>query len=335
MVDVSGRGLEIGPSHAPVFPKRAGFNVEIVDHAPTDELRRKYTAMGVDISAIEEVDYVSDGRPLHEVVPHAHVYDYVFSSHAIEHVTDFVGYLRSCERLLKPGGLIVLAVPDKRYTFDALQPVSSTGRVLEAFARAQSRHSPAAVFDFNVNTVTLNNLGTWGKFDTGVIKFANGPGVGKSEFDEAMRPDGMYQDVHGWFFTPSSFRLIIGDLRDLGLISVDEEEMREIGALEFHVALRVGGRGHGVDRLSLAKNVLYDQVTCGAQVLAAEFPQMQTIHAMLTGQTPAAPPPPGPAPIAPAPVVAEPVKPVVERSAIDRLARRAYRMMKAKGQTSA
>lgn len=283
MVDVSGRGLEIGPSHAPVFPKREGFRVETVDYAPAAELRRKYSELGVEIEAIEEVDYISDGRPLHEVVPYEHTYDYIFSSHAIEHVTDFVAYIRSCERLLKPGGVIAFAVPDKRYTFDACQPLTTTGRVLEAFARGQSRHSPAAVFDFIANSIDLDGQGVWTKTSTGQIKFRHGPADGKPPFDQAVQPEGAYQDVHAWIFTPNSFRLIISDLRELGLIEVDEAYMAEMGALEFHVALRAGAPGHGMSRLALSQFALYDQVTCGAQMLAASFPMMSDIHGLLLG----------------------------------------------------
>ena len=62
MFDSSGFGLEIGPSHAPVFPKSLGYNVEVLDYAGASELRAKYAAMNCDTSRIEEVDYISDGR---------------------------------------------------------------------------------------------------------------------------------------------------------------------------------------------------------------------------------------------------------------------------------
>ena len=56
-------GLEIGPLHNPVAAKRDGYQVEIVDHASTDGLRAKYAKdSNVDVTRIEEVDYVTDGR---------------------------------------------------------------------------------------------------------------------------------------------------------------------------------------------------------------------------------------------------------------------------------
>lgn len=59
-----GLGLEIGPIHNPIAPKRAGFNVEILDHATADELREKYRGHPVNIDNIEEVDFVWRGEPL-------------------------------------------------------------------------------------------------------------------------------------------------------------------------------------------------------------------------------------------------------------------------------
>ena len=42
LLDSEGIGLEIGPSHNPIAPKREGYNVHILYHASTEELREKY-----------------------------------------------------------------------------------------------------------------------------------------------------------------------------------------------------------------------------------------------------------------------------------------------------
>ena len=113
----AGKGLEIGPSHNPLMPKAAGFNVEILDYLDAEGLRRKYAAAGIDVSAVEEVDYIADGRSMTEVIGQRQRYDSIVASHVIEHVPDFVAFLNDCEALLKPGGSLVLAVPDKRCCF--------------------------------------------------------------------------------------------------------------------------------------------------------------------------------------------------------------------------
>lgn len=59
-----GKGLEIGPSYNPVAPKREGYDVDILDYTTADELKKKYTALGVDVSKIEPVDFIWRGNLL-------------------------------------------------------------------------------------------------------------------------------------------------------------------------------------------------------------------------------------------------------------------------------
>jgi len=272
MFDSTGFGLEIGPSHAPMFPKSEGFNVETLDYIDAEGLRAKYRDAGVDLSRIEEIDYVSDGALIHDVIANRHRYDFIFSSHVIEHTTDFVGYLKSCELLLKPGGIAAFAVPDKRYTFDVLQPVTTTGRVLEAHRRGQTRHSPGAVFDFFANIGRLRSADTWTRLDTGFVEFASDLNTANIMFDVAAQPDAAYHDIHGWVFTPASFRLILHDLRTLGVTTLGETGLHEAGALEFYVTLQEGGAGPGISRLDLHKALVREQVMSGLKLLGEDDP---------------------------------------------------------------
>jgi len=65
-----GLGLEIGPSHRPIAPKKHGFNVQIVDYMSAEQLRAKYAdaGHGVEIENIEEVDFVWQGQPLPDFI---------------------------------------------------------------------------------------------------------------------------------------------------------------------------------------------------------------------------------------------------------------------------
>ena len=69
LVDRNGIGLEIGPSFNPIAPKKAGFNVEVLDHATKEELVEKYKSHnGVNVENIEQVDFVWQGEPLDEII---------------------------------------------------------------------------------------------------------------------------------------------------------------------------------------------------------------------------------------------------------------------------
>jgi hypothetical protein len=54
-----GKGLEIGPSHNPLMPKAAGFDVEVLDHLDAKGLRQKYSKAGLDVPTVQEVDFIA------------------------------------------------------------------------------------------------------------------------------------------------------------------------------------------------------------------------------------------------------------------------------------
>ncbi len=72
-INKSGFGLEIGPSHNPIAPKSAGFNVEIIDHLSKEALLKKYTGHGVNLNNIEEVDFVWAGESYKELTKNINI----------------------------------------------------------------------------------------------------------------------------------------------------------------------------------------------------------------------------------------------------------------------
>ena len=267
--DASGFGLEVGPSHSPVFPKSMGYNVESLDYADADGLKAKYAGTGLDISRIETVDYVSDGRPLHEVILDRGRYDFIFSSHVIEHITDIAGFFRSSEMLLRPGGVLVFAVPDKRYSFDALQMPSTTGDVVQAFIEGRTRHAPSRIFDFFATTAYLDaKRPTWSIDAIGSVELMGTPQNAKLLLDKALEDTGVYTDIHGWYFTPASFRLIMNDLFDIGLIELREAAIMSHGNFEFYTAYSKDAAGPCKSRAELILDMIQEQTESGQKILA-------------------------------------------------------------------
>ena len=121
-----------------------------VDHDDRDGLVAKYADNPtVDTSGIEDVDYVWRGGSVLDVVPTAMhgTFDAFIASHVIEHTTDVVTFLKAAESLLRPDGVIILAVPDKRKCFDLFRPPSTTSSALVAYHERRSRHTAATHFD--------------------------------------------------------------------------------------------------------------------------------------------------------------------------------------------
>lgn len=253
-----GLGLEIGPSFNPILSKRDGYNVEILDHLSAEELVEKYkNAPGVDVSNIEVVDYVSTGASIFDAIGIEQRFDYILASHVIEHTVDFVGFCKDCERLLKPDGVLVLAVPDKRFSFDVLRPLTSTGAVLQSHVEKRTRHTPGAIFDEVAYNVLRGGALAWSASSTAELSFFRQLQEAKAIF-KATQLDSVFHDIHAWQFTPSSFRLILNDLFEIGSIGLRESNFR-LGEGEFFVVLSFNGLGPQVSRIILAERMLTEQ----------------------------------------------------------------------------
>lgn len=258
MVDRKGVGLEIGPSHNPIAPKRDGFNVHVLDHATAETLREKYKGhekYGVKLENIEEVDFVWQGEPFRDLVGKTHCYDWILASHVIEHTPDLVTFLSECEELLKPEGVISLIIPDKRYCFDFFNPLTSTGELLDAYEQKRTRHCSGKVFDHFSNAAKRGGQIAWDKSNIGSFMLMH-------SMDEAQRMWGKakksmeYIDVHNWRFTPASFRLMLADLRSLGLTKFGIIKEFETDGCEFYVTLSTKPLQTHQDRLLLQRRVV-------------------------------------------------------------------------------
>ena len=136
-----GIGLEIGPSFRPAAAKRDGFRVQVIDHMSREQLVEKYKDNPVDVAKIEEVDFVWKGEPYAELTGKTKFYDWIIASHVIEHTPDLIGFLKECDSVLKDGGILSLAVPDKRFCFDHFRALTGISKVIDAHVARLSTHS--------------------------------------------------------------------------------------------------------------------------------------------------------------------------------------------------
>ncbi|MGI8803022.1 MAG: methyltransferase domain-containing protein [Solirubrobacteraceae bacterium] len=113
---LSGAGLEIGALHCPLqIP--AAASVRYVDRMDLAGLRGHYPEL--ESKALVEVDVIDDGETL-AAQPDASV-DFVIANHFIEHTQDPIGTIGNHLRVLRPGGIVYMAVPDREQTFDVLR----------------------------------------------------------------------------------------------------------------------------------------------------------------------------------------------------------------------
>ena len=142
---LQGQGLEIGPLHEPA-PLPAGCTVEYVDALTRAEAAELFPE--VDASLLTEPHHLRDiDRDGLSGLRDDH-YDFVVLSHVIEHLAEPIGALAEVFRVLKPGGLAVIAAPDRHYTFDRLRGNTPFGQLLSQHERGQKTVSDEQYIDF-------------------------------------------------------------------------------------------------------------------------------------------------------------------------------------------
>jgi SAM-dependent methyltransferase len=79
---------------------------------------------------------------------HDNSLDYVITSHVLEHVANPVAALAEWYRVLKPGGIIYLLVPDRRVTWDRQRALTSVEHMLDDFVAGTTTADPTHIDEF-------------------------------------------------------------------------------------------------------------------------------------------------------------------------------------------
>ncbi len=235
-----GTGLELGPLTNPIVTKDES-RVYYVDHMSTADLKKKYAKEPVEIDQIVKVDYVIGNSSLKKAVGN-NKFDYIIASHVIEHVPDVVSWLQEIASILKPNGILALAIPDKRFTFDITRQNSRPADILGAYADKYTRASSASMYDFAVEY--RQQINGQEVADNKYKDFSKKPKrytakeAWKMTLNNAAEKE--YVDSHCHVFTPYSFleivkALIEHELFDFEVVDFYDTVPHEI---EFIVSLK-------------------------------------------------------------------------------------------------
>lgn len=233
------RGLEIGPLDKPIVRASDG-DISYVDHQPTNLLREKFLAdPDIDCDNIVDVHHVWGDDTLSKAVGAVDRFDYVIASHVIEHVPDLLGWLKEVTAVLKPGGVLSLAVPDKRFTFDLLREPSTRRDVLDAYLQQARRPSVQDVSEHYLKSVFVDPIEAWaGTLDVAHLQRC----IGEDDASGVIKiaEDGGYVDVHVWVFTADTFIELIRYFIELNLLALEVARFvpTQPDSLEFFVTLR-------------------------------------------------------------------------------------------------
>ncbi len=204
--------LEIGPFDSPLL---RGSNVQYFDVLDRAGLIARAERLGRRGSGVpEQIHFVSGTGDL-DIVDRE--FDAVLSSHVVEHQPDLVRHLQAVARCLRPGGVYLLLVPDKRYCFDHFLGVSTIADVLGAHHSRRVVHSLRSQIEHAALTTHNNAHLHWGG------EHRAPPRVPERTREAVLRyrsDPTAYVDVHAWYFTPTSFNELMRLLRELEYIEL-------------------------------------------------------------------------------------------------------------------
>lgn len=243
-VSPSGRlGVELGPLNRPLIRREDG-DILYADHRSTDDLRAKYathdSVVGEGAQPLVDVDLVLEHQSLADALgPRAPV-DYIVASHVIEHIPDPIGWLNELAAVVREEGVIFLAVPDKRFTFDFRRQTSRTADLIGPYFARATVASPTQVFDYVSHVVSVVAHTVWNGTQRDPPPIFEGQLA--QAFAEAhhVAVHGHYFDAHCTVYTPVSFLSVFREIIELGLIPFEIAQIvpTEPNTIEFFVTLR-------------------------------------------------------------------------------------------------
>jgi predicted SAM-dependent methyltransferase len=123
---LTGSGIEIGALHMPL-PLPPNATAKYLDYLPVEELRKQYPELKA--LPLVTVDIVDDGEKLSKVRDNSQ--NFIIANHMLEHCQDPIGTLLTFYKKLRGNGVLFMAIPDKRYTFDMYRSLTPYSHLLE------------------------------------------------------------------------------------------------------------------------------------------------------------------------------------------------------------
>jgi predicted SAM-dependent methyltransferase len=123
---IHGNGIEIGALHMPLTLAEDA-QAKYVDYLSVEDLRKQYPELKK--LPLVDVSIVDDAEKLTKVKNNSQ--DFIIANHFLEHCQDPIGTLITLFKKLHAGGILYMAIPDKRYTFDMYRPLTTYTHLLD------------------------------------------------------------------------------------------------------------------------------------------------------------------------------------------------------------
>jgi SAM-dependent methyltransferase len=128
---LTGSGVELGPGHAPFPVFKPGTTVRYIDRWQPFENKDLFPELG-DATFVEP-DFVADLNTERLAMLHDASQDFVICSHVLEHVAEPIGLVADVHRVLRPGGIALILLPDRHRTFDRNRAPTTLNHLIAEF----------------------------------------------------------------------------------------------------------------------------------------------------------------------------------------------------------
>lgn len=238
-----GLGLEISPNWVPLVTPLEG-PMHYCDILSDDELQARdgkdAERIRMNLPLVPLTFQLKEGKRMREVAPAGVKYDYIISSHVLEHVPDFLGILEQQRELLADNGTIAFVLPCSKGTAEYFRPETTASELLNAYLLGYTRPTPAMVYEARKHCFTFKNE-PLDNVNFADVKLEFPPAVW---FNDAQQAVSTYTDAHCWAFTTQGFKNVMDELRAVGcfpfdIIDIDEHTITATGHCnEFYIKLR-------------------------------------------------------------------------------------------------
>jgi SAM-dependent methyltransferase len=129
------QGLEIGGPSSPFAKMQIYSAVETLDNVvfSADTVWMKFHDMQYRFHPQKEPGKLILADAVDLTLISDQVYDCVLSSHTLEHIANPIKAMKEWIRVTRPGGTIVLILPEKSQTFDHKRDITSFGKIVYQF----------------------------------------------------------------------------------------------------------------------------------------------------------------------------------------------------------
>ena len=234
------RGLEFGPANNPTaLPE--GFRVAYVDHALDAQ---------ADLPDAVPIDHAWAGsgsleEALGHEAPGEDGLDFAIAAQVAQYVPNLLGWFRGIHAVLRPGGVLNLSLPDRRFMFDAGRSDSTIAELVEADLLNYDRPSPRQIFAHTYQALAVEPGAVWAGEDPMRAPRLCGEFALALAHEQAAesRASRRYQLCHCWVFTPLSFLDVVEAAARLGLFPfvLNRIAGTEPGGYEFYISMRRDG----------------------------------------------------------------------------------------------